>query len=118
MSSAVSLEAGLEALRQERYSEAIDLLNAYCQTAKPTSRDYWQAKMHLVKTYRQQGELQQAIDLCQQLLDHSNAQIQIWAQQELWRIEQQQTGARRSIFSRFGAWIQNWLQPTRAADSD
>lgn len=83
MSSSASLEAGLDALRQKRFQDAITILETLCQSCTPGSRDYFQAQMSLVKAYQGDGQTERAIALCQELLSASNAQVQIWAQQAL-----------------------------------
>lgn len=87
--SSVSLEAGLVALRQGQYQEAIALLEAFCHncaaSAQTRSRDYLQAQMHLIETYEQIGQTEQATTICYQLVNCMNAQVQIWAQHHLQR---------------------------------
>lgn len=82
-----SLESGLAALQQEQYQTAISVLEAFCHdcaaSAQPNSRDHLRAQMHLVKTYAQVGQAERAELLCQQLTTCANAQVQIWAQQQL-----------------------------------
>lgn len=74
------LEIGLNALRREQPQEAISILEAFCQCQPDDPRDYLQAQMHLVEAYRNVGQSAQAIALCQQLITAENAQVQIWAQ--------------------------------------
>lgn len=87
MSSSVSLEDGIKALRQGQYQEAIDHLNQFCQTYEPNTREFWQAHMHLIRAYHGNGQLEQAIEVCQRLTHSSNAQVQIWAQQTLTKLQ-------------------------------
>jgi len=78
------LQAGLEALKQQRYSEAVRSLEAFCRHhAGSGSRDYFQAQMWLVKAYQQNGQWSQAVALCQQLAISDDPQIQTWARQVL-----------------------------------
>jgi lipopolysaccharide biosynthesis regulator YciM len=79
--TAVSMEAGLEALNQGRNQEAIDIFESFCQNSASDSREHLQAQMHLVKTYQDLGQAERAIALCQALTICANAQVQIWAQQ-------------------------------------
>jgi tetratricopeptide (TPR) repeat protein len=79
--TAVSMEAGLEALNQGRDQEAIAIFESFRQNSDPDSRDHLQAQMHLVKTYYGLGQAERAIALCQELTICANAQVQIWAQQ-------------------------------------
>ena len=74
------LEIGLNALRQGRHQEAIAILEAFCQSQPNDARDYLQAHMHLVEAHQNAGQLEKAIALCQQLVAADNAQVQIWAQ--------------------------------------
>jgi tetratricopeptide (TPR) repeat protein len=74
------LEIGLNALRQGQHQEAISILEAFCQCQPDDPRDHLQAQMHLVAAYQNVGQLKQAIDLCQRLIAADNAQVQIWAQ--------------------------------------
>jgi hypothetical protein len=85
--SPVLLEAGLSALSQGQYSEAIGILEAFCHdcalNAQLTSRDYLRAQMHLIEIYGQHGQTERALNLCQQLTACDHAQVQIWAEQRL-----------------------------------
>jgi len=77
------MEAGLEAINQGQAQEAIQFFETFCQNAVPSSREYLQAQMHLVKVYQNLARNEQAIALCQELLTCPNAQVQIWAQQTM-----------------------------------
>jgi lipopolysaccharide biosynthesis regulator YciM len=77
------MESGLEALEQGQDREAIQIFETFCQNAVPDSREHLQAQMHLVKTYQNLGENERAIGLCRELLECSNAQVQIWARQTM-----------------------------------
>lgn len=85
--SSASLAAGLAAVQQAQYQEAIGILEAFCHDcavqAQVASREYLQARMHLVNTYEHYGQIDRAKALCSQLLTCSNAQVQIWAKQRL-----------------------------------
>lgn len=80
---AISMEAGLEALKEGQDQEAIQIFETFCQNVVPNSREHLQAQMHLVKIYQNSGQIGQAITLCRQLLTSTNAQVQIWAQHTL-----------------------------------
>jgi lipopolysaccharide biosynthesis regulator YciM len=82
-STAISMEAGLEALNQGQDQEAIHIFEIFCQNAVSHSREHLQAQMHLVEIYKNLGQTEQAIALCQELLTCPNAQVQIWAQQTM-----------------------------------
>jgi DNA-binding SARP family transcriptional activator len=92
MTASMTLQAGLEAFQQARYLEAISLLEAFCQSCsiseQDNSRDHWRAQMYLIETYQRAGCLEQAEQLCQQLSQCPNAQVQIWAQQKVQKLVQ------------------------------
>ncbi|MBF2020085.1 MAG: M48 family metalloprotease [Hydrococcus sp. C42_A2020_068] len=76
----MSLKDGLKALQQHRYSEAIELLAAYCQTASnPHSQEYAQVQMALARAYHGNGEKHKAIALCQELERYLDSQVSNWA---------------------------------------
>ena len=78
------LQAALQALKQQRYADAVKLLEDFCQgNSQPQAPDYLQAQMTLVKAYQQNGQLELAIALCSELTQHQNLHIQDWAQQAL-----------------------------------
>lgn len=79
----ISIAAGLEALEQGHYQEAIAIFEAVCQNSAPGSRDLLRARMHLVKTYQSCGQIEQATVLCQELTACANAPVQLWAEQAL-----------------------------------
>ncbi|AFY45275.1 DUF3137 domain-containing protein [Nostoc sp. PCC 7107] len=80
-------QSGLEALKQEHYSEAVSLLENFCQKYEKLpdikSKKIFEAKAALVKAYHLNGEPQKARLCCQQLAEYNNPQIQAWAQQIL-----------------------------------
>ncbi len=85
------LDQGLKALKEKRYSEAIELLTQYCQEVSNTSTpEYSQAQMMLVQAYHQNGLSEQALSLCQQLQAHLDSQVSLWATQYQKRIQQEQ----------------------------
>ncbi|AFY34842.1 DUF3137 domain-containing protein [Calothrix sp. PCC 7507] len=81
------LQSGLEALKQRKYSEAISLLENFCQLCEVNSqmmlKEYLQAQMGLVKAYHSTEKYQEARVLCEQLAENKNSQVQAWAQQIL-----------------------------------
>jgi Protein of unknown function (DUF3137) len=77
------LKSANTALRQGKYPEAIASLNTYQQGVPPGSRGYGQAQMWLVKAYQANGQAEEAIGLCQQLVDSDAEATRIWAQQFL-----------------------------------
>jgi outer membrane protein assembly factor BamD (BamD/ComL family) len=78
------LQAGLVALEQHHYAEAIALLEKACQSdLDPTSDDYARSRINLVKAYQRCGKIQPALTLCRELTNHPHPKIQAWAQQAL-----------------------------------
>ena len=82
MATASSLEAGFEALKQQRYDDAIAILKAFCRDSEP-GKARLQAQMYLVKAYERSGSIDQAIALAQQLSYSDNSQVQSWAAETL-----------------------------------
>lgn len=80
------LQAGIEAIQQKRFSEAIQRLEAFCHQTNPNSKDYFQAQMWLVRAYQEQGQASQAIGLCQQMMTSSIPQVREWAERILPRL--------------------------------
>lgn len=80
----MSLQAGIEALKQGRYREAVQIIKEFCQyKAEPGSKDYVKAQMVLVKAYHRNGETEKAIALAQELKTSNNQQVSSWATQAL-----------------------------------
>lgn len=75
----MSLKDGLKALQESRYSEAIELLETYCQAVNPYTQEYAQAQMALARAYHGNGQKEQAIALCQELEKHLDSQVSNWA---------------------------------------
>src|SRR6476469_8292295 len=93
----MSLESGLAALKQERYKEAVQLLENFCQNCFDTrATEYMKAQMALVKAYGGSGQTDRAIALCQELVATSeNAQVRTWAEQALQAIASKQPATAR-----------------------
>ena len=89
------LESGLEALKQRRYSEAVQSLESFCrEQAGSRSKEYFQAQMWLVKAYMQNDQAQKAVALCRHLMSPDNPpQIQSWARETLPSLENPQSSA-------------------------
>lgn len=80
----MSLQAGIEAIKQKRYQEAINLLEKFCgQCLDDRSEDYLRGRMWLVAAYQKTNQNQKAIALCQQLSNSSNPKVSQWAKQTL-----------------------------------
>ncbi len=75
------LNNGNQALKVRRFADAVTALAAYCQGVDPATKDYGQAQMWLVKAYKGNGQMDEAIALCQQLLASEKEYIKIWAKQ-------------------------------------
>ncbi|MEO0758739.1 MAG: tetratricopeptide repeat protein [Cyanobacteria bacterium J06648_16] len=84
MSTAAAFQSGIDAVKAGRFSEAIQTLEALCDgKVKPPSKAYYQVKMGLVRAYRGNGQLPEAIKLCRQLATSSHPKVQQWAQEML-----------------------------------
>lgn len=80
LSQSKALASGIEAIKQGRYAEAVELLEMFCQLSQ-VSQEYWQAQIGLVEAYHNNGQPEKAIALRQKLLVSKNPQVQAWAQQ-------------------------------------
>ncbi|NJK50789.1 tetratricopeptide repeat protein [Candidatus Gracilibacteria bacterium] len=79
-----SLNDALNAIEQGRYAEAIEVLEMYEQLMyNPKSEQYVQVRQGLIEAYYQTGNQKKAIWLCQQLVGHSNPEVQAWAKQKV-----------------------------------
>lgn len=89
----MSLESGLAALKQERYKEAVQLLENFCHNCFDTrATEYMKAQMGLVKAYGGSGQTDRAIALCHELVATTeNAQVRTWAEQALQTLASKQT---------------------------
>lgn len=80
----MSLKAGIEAIKQKRYQEAISLLETFClQSLDDRSEDYLRARMWLVAAYQKTNQHQKAIVLSRQLSKSTNPKVSQWAKQTL-----------------------------------
>jgi Zn-dependent protease with chaperone function len=78
------LQAGVNALKHKRYAEAVQALEAFCHSqATARSKDFFQAQMYLVKAYQDQGQIDQAIALCRQMIQAEHPQVRAWAERIL-----------------------------------
>jgi Zn-dependent protease with chaperone function len=84
-----ALTAGLTALKQKNYEAAIAHFQAVAATQTHPAAKV-KAQTGLVIAHQRLGQLQEAIALCQPLLDSRNAQVQQWAMQTLNTLIQQQ----------------------------
>lgn len=77
----MSLEEGLKALQQKRYSQAIKYLEEYCRNPEHRySPVYIQAQMALARAYRGDEQRDKALKLGQTLSNYVDPQIKEWAQ--------------------------------------
>jgi Zn-dependent protease with chaperone function len=81
-----SLQAGLAALKQRDYAQAIAILESV-QQSTPSAPTRARAEMGLVQAYVKSNDPQRAIALCQTLCSHANSQVQSWAKQTLEDLE-------------------------------
>jgi len=80
----MSLQAGLEALKERRHRDAVQILKDFSQYySQRGSKDYIQAQMALVKAYHLAGETEKAIAIAQELTKNENSQVSKWAKQSL-----------------------------------
>lgn len=92
-----SLDAGLAALNQGNYSVAI----AHLEGVRETELDETlvaQASQNLVTAYRQNGDTEKAIALCQHLLQDSNPKLRSWADRNLVDLESQPRSTQPPLF--------------------
>ncbi len=77
----MSLQSGLDAAKQGRYQEAVQLLEQFCRNcADDSSSEYLTAQMWLLKAYQGTGKIEKAIILCQKLMISENLQARSWAE--------------------------------------
>ena len=80
----MSLQNGLKALKQGRYSEAVELLEEFCQTSSGQhSQEYAEAQMALARAYQGNGQRDRAIALCRELAKNKHPKVSNWAKQAL-----------------------------------
>ena len=76
----MSLQAGLDALNEGRYRDAVQMLKDFCQYySQQGSKGYIQAQVGLVKAYHRLGDTEQAIALAKDLSTNDNPQVSSWA---------------------------------------
>ena len=82
-----SLQKGLNALKRKDYTTAIRYLSALPQDFSTSGSVRVKAQIGLVRAYRGKGQIAAAITLCQPLTNHSQANVQEWAQNTLRKLE-------------------------------
>lgn len=86
----MSLRVAKEYLQRKRYTEAIALLQAYCQDhPDPHAPDFLQAQMWLVTAWHRSGQLDKARALCEKLLNSADLQTQDWAKKYLLNLQKE-----------------------------
>lgn len=102
----MSLQAGLDAVKQGRYQEAVQVLEQFCLNCSDSrAKEYAQAQMGLVKAYHQLGQTDRAIALCHQLLASEIPQAHKWAEQTLRSLEQPKSSAIQRTSRAAGAGV-------------
>ncbi len=80
----MSLKLAKDCLQRKRFTEAIALLEAYCQGhPEPLSQDFLQAQMWLVTAWHRSGRPDQARVICESLTRSADLQTQDWANRYL-----------------------------------
>jgi Zn-dependent protease with chaperone function len=78
----MSLQSGLDAFQEERYQDAVKILEQFCRNcADQNSSDYLSAQMWLTKSYFGAGEVEKAAIMCQKLMMSQDPEIRSWAEQ-------------------------------------
>lgn len=77
-----TLEAGLAAVKQGNYQDAIANLEAVCET-ELSEKAIVQAQMGLIVAYKRIGNIEKAIALTKELSNSSNSQVKEWAVRNL-----------------------------------
>ncbi|WP_104906510.1 hypothetical protein [Nostoc sp. 'Lobaria pulmonaria (5183) cyanobiont'] len=62
------INTGYEAITKKYYKKAIQALKIFCKAASPATKHYLLKHKWLIKAYQENGQINQAIALCQQLL--------------------------------------------------
>lgn len=80
----MSLQAGLDALKQGRHRDAIQILKEFCQYySQSGSKEYLQAQMGLAKAYQRTGQNDKAIAIAQSLTKSEYSEVRSWASKTL-----------------------------------
>ncbi|HLO88153.1 MAG TPA: DUF3137 domain-containing protein [Nostocaceae cyanobacterium] len=77
------LSTGNKALKFKRYAEAVQALEEFCQRGDQQVSNYTQGQMWLVKAYKGNEQLEEAIALCEQLTTSQQEATSIWAKRFL-----------------------------------
>ncbi len=83
------LAAGQLALEAQRYPDAIEHLLVYCQTQSPDAGlESGQAYLNLANAYKGNGQIREAMQICQQLEQNPESMVQMAAMQLIASIEE------------------------------
>jgi Zn-dependent protease with chaperone function len=94
----MSMQAGLDALKQGQYQEGVDLLEEFCRNnSDSSSSEYVKAQMGLVKAYQRIGEIDRGIAICQQLASSDNQKVREWGQQTQQTLQNSEGSASSAI---------------------
>lgn len=117
------LEAGLTAIRQGKFTEAVSLLEPYLEGNQPEAL---KAQMALVQAYFQVERTKDAIALCQRLCESEHDKVRSWANRKLAEIApptNEQTGFQAGFLpletiepSRRSVFIPSQSTPTAPTD--
>ncbi|MEH1821142.1 MAG: DUF3137 domain-containing protein [Nostoc sp.] len=77
------INTAYEAITQKSYKKAIQALKVFCIAASPDTKEYLKAHKWLIKAYQENGQINEAIALCQQLLINEDEPTRKWATQLL-----------------------------------
>ncbi len=89
------LEAGLAAIEEKHYSQAIALLQPLAEAYAQRSVGI-RAQLALVVAYEHTGDVQTAIGLCRQLTQHSQEKVKTWASRRLETLHKRYPDAEKS----------------------
>ena len=78
-----------QALKQEDYDDAVQMLEDYCRRVNPQEKGYVQAQRALVKAYKVTGQTDEAIVVCQQLVENEQEIVRVWAKNMLQALRSQ-----------------------------
>ena len=99
--SNATLEAGLAAIKWEKYVEAIPLLEGYVAQMTPAVGDdppaVVKARMGLVVAYDRSQQLPQAVTHCQHLTTSPNPKVKAWADRTLTNLQQRENSPDFSV---------------------
>lgn len=76
-------QKGYDAIVSKDYTKAIQIFEKYYQSASPSRSEYLQASKWLLKAYQANQQLDNAINLCQQLLTCQHKPTRRWARELL-----------------------------------